>query len=79
MCAWALLSELHHILKLFSAVCTVKAISRLNTYYFKLLAGMAKGVQAHGLVLNSLSSIDLLDGIASKYTSEHAIIINKLI
>ena len=79
MCAWALLFERYHILKLFSAVCTVKAISRLNTCYFKLLAGMAKGVMAHGLVLNSLSCIDLPDGIAFKYTSEDAVIFDKFI
>ena len=55
MCAWALLSELNHILKLFSAVCTFLAILRLKSGYFKLLVGMAKGVPARGLVLAVLT------------------------
>ena len=41
------------------------AISRLKTGYFELLAGMAKGVAARGLVLNYTCCIDLLVCIAS--------------
>ena len=50
---------------------------RLKTGCFKLLAGMPKSVLARGLVLNYICCIDLLDCIASKYTSKHTIINNK--
>ena len=61
MCAWALLSELNHILKFMY----YKAISRLKTGYFELLTSMAKGVPAGGLLLNCTCCIDLPDCIAS--------------